>query len=292
MNKLNKRKGILLAGGKGTRLFPCTLPVSKHILPVFDKPMIFYPLSLIMLSGIRELVLITTPRDLKIFRDLLGDGSQWGLEIEYITQNKPEGIAQSLVLAEDYLDGCPSLLVLGDNIFYGDKLSEKLREANELEEGALIFSHFVQDPERYGVIEFYNDGRIKDIEEKPKNPKSNTVVTGIYFFDKYAPKYAKKISLSKRNEFEIIDLIKIYLEKEKLFNKRLGRGYAWLDTGTHESLLNAQLFIQTIEKRQGLKIGCLEELAYNKKWITKSQLIERANIIGENEYGNYLRNLN
>lgn len=283
-----KRKGIILAGGSGTRLYPVTQVVSKQLLPVFDKPMIYYPLTTLMLADVREVLLISTPQDIPLFKKLLSDGSQWGIDIQYAVQPSPDGLAQALTIAEDFLDGSPSVLILGDNIFYGDALHKKLMIANQRPQGATIFAYHVNDPERYGVAEFDKDGNVISLEEKPDQPKSNYAVTGLYFYDEHAPKYAKQIKPSHRGELEITDLNKIYLEKSQLSLERMSRGYAWLDTGTHESLLEAQQFVQIIERRQGLKIACPEEIAYRSNWIDKAQLETLAKPMLKNGYGKYL----
>ena len=285
------RKGIILAGGSGTRLYPSTLCISKQLIPVYDKPMIYYPLSVIMLAGIREILIISTPRDTPSFEELFGDGSKWGLKIKYKVQKKPEGIAQALILAEEFLQGSPSMLILGDNIFYGSNLAEKLLKNNQKKIGASVFCYFINNPRRYGVVEFDKHDKVIGIEEKPINPKSNYAVTGLYFFDKNASKYAKQLKFSDRKELEITDLLNKYIDREELFINKLGRGFAWLDTGTHESLLDAQLFIQTLEKRQGLKIGCIEEISFNNGWIKEDKLLDFSKLMKKNEYGKYLENL-
>jgi len=285
------RKGIILAGGSGTRLYPSTLCISKQLIPIYDKPMIYYPLSVIMLTGIRDILIISTPRDTPLFQKLFGDGSKWGLNISYKVQQKPDGIAQALILAEEFLEGSPSMLILGDNIFYGSNLAEKLSRNNKIKKGASVFCYFVNNPNRYGVVEFSKDDKVICIEEKPVKPKSNYAVTGLYFFDKNASKYAHELNYSARQELEITDLLNKYIDRNELFIDKLGRGFAWLDTGTHESLLDAQLFIQTLEKRQGLKIGCLEEISFNNKWISKEDLIGFSEIMNKNDYGKYLKNL-
>lgn len=283
-----KRKGIILAGGSGTRLYPATQVVSKQLLPVFDKPMIYYPLSVLMLADVRDVLIISTPQDISRFEELLGNGNKWGLNIEYAVQLSPDGLAQALIIGETFLDGSPSVLILGDNIFYGNDLYKNLSTANELGEGATIFAYHVHDPERYGVVEFSKNGKVISLEEKPVKPKSNYAVTGLYFYDEHAPLYAKKIKPSHRGELEITDLNKIYLEKGQLNVERINRGYAWLDTGTHESLLEAHQFVQIIEHRQGLKIACPEEIAFRKKWIDAKALEELAKPMLKNGYGQYL----
>ena len=282
-----ERKGIILAGGTGSRLSPLTKVVSKQLLPVFDKPMIYYPISILMLSGIREILIISTPRDLPNFQALLGSGEKWGLNFEYIVQEKPDGLAQAYILGEKFLNGSPSVLILGDNIFYGPSLKTKLLKVNSAK-GATIFAYRVKDPHRYGVVSFNKDGIATGLEEKPAKPKSNYCVTGLYFFDNNACEYAKKIKPSARGELEITDLNKMYLELGNLSVERLRRGYAWLDTGTHESLLEAQEFVKTVEHRQGLKICCPEEIAYRNGWISESELLKAAEPYIKSSYGEYL----
>ena len=286
-----KRKGIILAGGSGTRLFPVTQVISKQLLPVFDKPMIYYPLSTLMLADIREILIISTPRDTQQFVELLGDGSKWGLNFCYAVQPSPDGLAQALIIAEKFLQNSPSALVLGDNIFYGHSFMDLLNLSNTRVEGATIFAYHVHDPERYGVVEFDQSGRVVSLEEKPEDPRSNYAVTGLYFYDDNAVQFAKQIKPSQRGELEITDLNRMYLEKETLFVEVMGRGYAWLDTGTHESLLNANQFVQTIEVRQGLKIACPEEIAFRRKWINEDQLEKLAEPMINNSYGQYLKHV-
>lgn len=288
---MTNRKGIILAGGSGTRLYPITMGISKQLLPIYDKPMIYYPISTLMLAGIREIAIITTPHDQAQFQRLLGDGSQWGLSFEYIIQPAPDGLAQAYILAEDFLDGAPSVLVLGDNIFFGHGLPEILAHANAKPAGGTIFGYHVADPERYGVVGFDAQDRATSIIEKPEKPASNYAVTGLYFLDGTAPARAKQVKPSARGELEITTLLSSYLEEGSLTVERMGRGYAWLDTGTHASLLDAANFVRTLQTRQGLQVGSLEEIAYAAGWITHAQLQARAEIFSKNEYGAYLRNL-
>jgi glucose-1-phosphate thymidylyltransferase len=282
------RKGIILAGGAGTRLHPITMSQSKQLLPVYDKPMIYYPLATLMSAGIREFLIITTPRDQGAFRELLGNGSQWGLLFDYVVQATPNGIAQALILAEVFLDGAPSALILGDNIFYGANLTEILQAATQREAGATVFGYYVQDPERYGVVQFDPHGRVTDLLEKPKSPPSNYAVTGVYFYDERAPALAKSLTPSARGELEITDLNRAYLKLGDLHVERLGRGIAWLDTGTHNSLLDAGVFVRIIEERQGLKIACVEEIAWRSGFIDTARLIELAEPLAKSGYGEYL----
>ncbi len=288
---MTQRKGIVLAGGSGTRLYPITIGVSKQLLPVYDKPMIYYPISVLMLAGIREIAIITTPQDQEQFIRTLGDGSQWGIELTYIVQPSPDGLAQAFILAEDFLDGSPSVLVLGDNIFYGADLPKLLEGANEKEVGASVFGYRVADPERYGVVDFDKGGQVKSIIEKPEVAPSNYAVTGIYFVDETAPERAKAVQPSARGELEIVTLLEGYLADGQLDVQLMGRGYAWLDTGTHGSLLDAGNFVRTLENRQGMQTGCLEEIAYEAGWISKEQLLERAKMFGKNAFGRYLAGL-
>ncbi len=283
-----QRKGIVLAGGAGTRLHPATLAISKQLLPVFDKPMIYYPISTLMLAGIRDILVISTPQDTPRFESLLGDGSQWGINLQYVVQDSPDGLAQAFLLGESFLDGSPSALVLGDNIFYGHDFPSLLANALAREDGASVFAYHVHDPERYGVAEFDSSGRVLSLEEKPAQPKSSYAVTGLYFYDADVVRHAKALKPSPRGELEITDLNLRYLAEGKLNVEIMGRGYAWLDTGTHESLLNASQFIATLETRQGLKISCPEEIAFRQGWIDAQALETLAMASAKNGYGQYL----
>ena len=285
------RKGIILAGGLGTRLYPITKSISKHLLPVYDKPMIYYPLSTLMLSEIRDIAIITTPQDVQSYKELLGDGNKWGVSLTYITQDSPDGIAQAYLLAEQFLNGAPSMLILGDNIFSGDGLSNLLKSANEKTSGATIFCYHVRDPSRYGVVGFDGNNKIDKIVEKPAKPPSNYAITGLYFLDGDASFYAHSIKPSTRNELEITSLLAIYQKNKSLDYELMGRGFTWLDTGTHSSLLDAGEFVKTIQERQGLQVGCPEEIAYNKGWIGKNEINKAINEHNKNDYGTYLTNL-
>ena len=288
---MTKRKGIILAGGSGTRLYPLTQAISKQLLPVYDKPMIYYPLSVLMLAGIREVLVINTPHEQALFKALLGDGSQWGMDIQYAAQPSPDGLAQAYLIGRDFVAGQPSCLVLGDNIFYGHGFTDMLRRADARSEGATVFGYWVNDPERYGVAEFDAQGRVIGIEEKPANPRSNYAVTGLYFYDGHASDYAAELRPSPRGELEITDLNRRYLEAGALHLEPLGRGHAWLDTGTHQSLLEASNFIETIEARQGLRVCCPEEIAFGNGWIDAAQVEKLAAPLAKNGYGQYLLSL-
>jgi glucose-1-phosphate thymidylyltransferase len=281
-------KGIILAGGSGTRLYPLTLTISKQILPIYDKPMIYYPLSVLMLANIRDILIISTPTDLHLFQDLLGDGAQLGLTLHYLVQPSPDGLAQAFLIGERFIGDESCCLILGDNIFYGYNFSNIAAEASRLKDGAVVFGYYVNDPERYGVVEFDGSGNVLSIEEKPLKPKSNYAITGLYFYDHTVVEKVKKMRPSSRGELEITDLNRLYLEEKKLSVKLLGRGMAWLDTGTHQSLLQASNFVGSIEERQGLKIACLEEIAFRKGYISKTQLLDLAKRYSKNQYGQYL----
>ena len=285
------RKGIILAGGSGTRLYPITMGVSKQLLPIYDKPMIYYPISVLMLAGIREIAIITTPEDQEQFRRLLGDGTQWGLSFEYIVQPSPDGLAQAYILAEDFLAGAPSAMVLGDNIFFGHGLPQLLEAADRRPQGGTVFGYRVADPERYGVVAFDGNGTVNAIIEKPEKPPSDYAVTGLYFLDGSAPERARRVEPSARGELEITTLLETYLHDGELTVERMGRGFAWLDTGTHASLLDAGNFVRTLEQRQGLQTGCPDEIAYNQGWIDADALRERAQKFAKNDYGRYLARL-
>lgn len=291
MNNTKSRKGIILAGGLGTRLYPLTYSISKQLLPVYDKPMIYYSLSVLMLAGIRDFLLISTPNDINQYKNLLKDGSQWGLDIQYCIQPSPDGLAQAFILGESFIGDSNSALILGDNIFFGHDLNQILTNASQRESGATIFTYHVKDPERYGIAEFDNKMNVIAIEEKPKLPKSNYAITGLYFYDKNVVDLAKMLKPSNRGELEITDLNRLYLEQKKLYVELMGRGYAWLDTGTHESLLEASQFIATLENRQGLKVACPEEISYRNGWIDAAKLEELAALLGKSEYGKYLKRI-
>ena len=291
MQNFKKRKGIILAGGSGRRLYPVTQSISKQLLPVYDKPMIYYPLSTLMLAGIQDILIISTPNDTPLFESLLGDGSQWGLNISYKVQPSPDGLAQAFILGETFIGNDLSALVLGDNIFYGHDFNELLFNAMKRDDSATVFAYHVNDPERYGVAEFNKNNKVLSLEEKPKNPKSKYAVTGLYFYDNNVVSMAKSLKPSARGELEITDLNRLYLEKDKLNVEIMGRGYAWLDTGTHDSLLEASQFIATLEKRQGLKVSCPEEISYRRGWISASQLGKLAVPLLKNTYGQYLQRI-
>jgi glucose-1-phosphate thymidylyltransferase len=283
-----QHKGIILAGGAGTRLHPATISISKQLLPVYDKPMIYYPLSALLLAGIRDILIISTPQDIPRFEHLLGDGSRWGIHLEYAVQPRPEGLAQAFIIGKDFIGDNPSALVLGDNIFYGHNFVSLLDNAKQRTEGASVFAYHVHDPQRYGVAEFDEAGRVLSLEEKPKEPKSNYAVTGLYFYDSQVTGLVKELRPSARGELEITDLNRLYLEQDRLHVELMGRGYAWLDTGTHDSLLEAGLYIATLEKRQGLKVACPEEICFRKGWIDAEQLEQLARPLEKNGYGTYL----
>jgi len=290
-NTPQRRKGIILAGGAGTRLHPATLSISKQLLPVYDKPMIYYPLSTLMLAGIRHILIISTPQDTPRFEQLFGSGEQWGLQLEYAVQQSPQGLAQAFIIGESFLGGGPSAMILGDNLFYGHDMHHLLGSAMARTSGASVFAYHVQDPERYGVVDFNSTGKVLSLEEKPKKPKSNYAVTGLYFYDQQVVELAKSLTPSTRGEFEITDLNNLYLAKGQLNVEIMGRGYAWLDTGTHDSLLDASQFISVLEKRQGFKVACPEEIAYRQKWIDAAQIERLAQPMMNNGYGQYLLRL-
>jgi glucose-1-phosphate thymidylyltransferase len=285
---VNKVKGIVLAGGKGSRLYPITKGVSKQLLPIYDKPMIYYPISVLMLAGIRDILVISSPEDLPNYQNLLGSGESFGLNLTYAAQERPEGLAQAFLVGKEFIGDDSVCLILGDNVFFGQDFSPKLQDAAKIKEGATIFGYRVKDPERFGVIEYDLGGKVISIEEKPSKPKSNYVVTGLYFFDNDVIKIASTVKPSERGELEITDVIKEYLARDQLNLKILGRGYAWLDTGTHDSLLDAGQFVKTVEERQGYKIACLEEIAYKRGWLSKDQVLTQAQAIAETKYGKYL----
>lgn len=288
---MKERKGIVLAGGSGTRLYPLTMAVSKQLMPVYDKPMVYYPISILMLAGIREILIISTPRDLPMFKELLGDGSRFGVSFFFAEQPSPDGLAQALIIAEEFLDGSPSALILGDNIFYSNELEHILAEADCRPNGATIFGYHVSDPSSYGVVEFDNSGKAISLEEKPAEPKSNYAVPGLYFYDQQAPARAKALKPSPRGELEITDLNRVYLEAGELCVEVMGRGTAWLDTGSHDSLASATDFVKVIERRQGLKIACLEEIGFYKGWLSLDELGQAAKVHGSSTYGKYLTDL-
>jgi glucose-1-phosphate thymidylyltransferase len=284
-----QRKGIILAGGSGTRLYPLTQVISKQLLPVYDKPMVYYPLSTLMQAGIREILIITTPHEQALFKRLLGDGSQWGIELSYAVQDEPRGLADAFIIGRDFIGGRPACLILGDNIFHGGGMRELLRRANEREHGATVFGYWVSDPQRYGVVEMDGDGRVLSLAEKPERPRSNYAVTGLYFYDERACDFAAELTPSDRGELEITDLNHRYLDAGELTVERMGRGYAWLDTGTHASLQQAASYIETLESRQGLRVACPEEIAYRQGWIDRGQLLALAEPLVKSGYGDYLR---
>ena len=288
---MKNRKGIILAGGSGTRLYPLTLAISKQIMPVYDKPMIYYPLSILMQADIREVLIITTPRDLETFKSLLGDGSQWGMKFEYKVQEKPNGLAEAFIIGEDFIGQDNVAMILGDNMFYGEHLAQKLKEANERENEATIFGYYVKDPRAYGVVEIDENGKAVSIEEKPANPKSNYAVPGLYFYTNEVIEIAKNVKPSARGELEITTVNEEYMKMDKLYVETFGRGMTWFDTGTHDALLETASFVQTIEKRQGLQVCCPEEIAYQNKWITAEQLSELADKYMKTDYGKYLKAL-